>query len=426
MESRPTRRVSDDGFTLVEVIAAIVVLAILATGVAAVLSQSLQASRTSRQRVAAANLVAAQMDLIRNANSADLDIGTSASDSPPVDSTIYHLTQSVRWVSGPAALTDSCSGTGSTLYKSVAISATWPNMNGTQPVRSDTVVTPDIGDVGANAITIPIRVRDRDNVVEPGVSVTLTGTGVSTSQITDDFGCVVFADIPAGSYTATTTSTTSPATVNWQGASSNSVTVGSSVGGSWLSTTEFQWDTAASLTLTPTGPDSSHLVPPGVGAAIANTNLTSLNGSLYYATTPGSATASNLFPFSNGYESWAGSCADADPKASANNRNTPTIVAPGGSANVALTTQAVNVTVTMKSPKVNLGQTVVAVHGNDAGCPSGMTVTLGTTNAAGMVTAALPYGSWSFRVSSATPNTTWPTKALTPSATPTAVAVSAQ
>ncbi len=37
---------------------------------------------------------------------------------------------------------------------------------------------------------------------------------------------------------------------------------------------------------------------------------------------------------------------------------------------------------------------VTVSHAADSGCPSGATYTLGTTDAAGNLTAALPYGLW--------------------------------
>ena len=383
----------DDGFTLVEVIASMVVLAILATAVAVALAQSLQASRTSRQRVAAANLISQQMDLIRDAGAGALGIGVSSPTPVSVDGTLYSMTQTVRWVSGTSSATDSCSGTGTALFKSVSIAATWPSMAGTAPVRSDTVLAPDVADVNANAITIPIRVRNRDNVPVQGVAVQLNGGSVSASQITDAYGCVVFANIPASTYTATTTSSTTPPSVNWQGSSTNTMTVGTTVPGTWLTTTEFQWDSAATLMLTPTAPDVAHPLPIGLGATVTNTSLAT-PGYTTFSGGGASVNATNLFPFTNGYQTWAGTCADADPQVwSGGARATTTIVAPGGSANVPLATRAVNVTVAMKAPKSNNGQTVVAVHAPDAGCPAGMTLTLGTTTTnAGLAQAARPTG----------------------------------
>jgi len=38
---------------------------------------------------------------------------------------------------------------------------------------------------------------------------------------------------------------------------------------------------------------------------------------------------------------------------------------------------------------------VTVAHAADSGCPSGETYSLGTTDAAGNLTAALPYGLWS-------------------------------
>jgi hypothetical protein len=352
--------------------------------------------------VAAANVVAAQMDLIRDRPVSAVALGVTTLPTVTVDGVNYSVVQTVRWVSGPNAAADSCSGTGTSLYKSVSLSATWPNMSGVPPVRSDTVLSPDLGDVAASSITIPVRVRDRDNVVEPGVPVQLAGTGsnsgVNTTQITDSFGCVVFGNLPTGTYTATTISTGSPSTVNWQGATTNTLTgLGSSTGGTWLPTTEFQWDTAAALTLAPTAPDGQHPVPVGVGATVANTSLTT-PGRLPLSTNGSSVTANSLFPFASGYQAWAGTCADSDPQSNGGTRGAPATTNPGGAGTVPLTTRAVNVTVNGLPAG---SYPVQAYHLADStnGCTSAVTLSLGTaTPASKTVGAGMPFGTWYFGV----------------------------
>lgn len=393
----PSRTTNEDGFSLIEVIVSMVVLAILSSAVVLVLGQSMQASRTSKQRVVAANVVAAQMDLIRDKPVASLPVGVTTLPTVTVDGINYSIVQTVRWVPGPDAATDSCSGTGTSLYKTVQLVATWPNMSGAQPVRSDTVLTPDLGDVGSNSITIPIRVRDRNNNPEPGVAVQLAGGSVTTSQITDSYGCVLFGNVPAGTYTATTTSSGTPTSVNWQGNTTNTLTgLGTSVGGTWLPTTEFQWDTAAALTLTPTAPDNQHPVPAGVGATIANTSLTT-PGRLALPTTGSSVVDSTLFPFTSGYQAWAGTCADSDPQSNNGTRAAPATTNPGGTGSVALTTRAVNVTVTGNLPASG-SYSVQAYHPADSGC-SAQTLPLGAvSNTARTLGAGMPYGTWYFLV----------------------------
>ena len=408
MRTRRPRPQDEDGFTLIEVVAAIVVLGVLASAVVVVLAQSLEASRTSRQRVAAANVIAAQMDRIRNAGAAALAVGVTNPTPVDVDGTTYSLTQTVRWVSGPNNDTDSCAGTGTALFKSVSITAVWPDMVATKPVRSDTVLTPEVGDVDPTAITIPVRVRDRENLPREGVAVTLLGTpstataGVSLSQLTDNYGCVVFANVKAGNYTASTESSSTPPDVDWQGVD-HSVAVGSSTAGSWLATTEFQWDRSANLTLTPSAPDASHPVVPGIGATVAHTSLTTPGTKAFPATsTATSVTAANLFPFSDGYQSWAGACTDSDPQAwTGGARTGRTILSPGGTGIATVATRGVDVTAeTRRRPTATL--TVTAVHAADSGCPSGMDVSLGTVTNGGTVSVALPYGSWTFYATTGT------------------------
>lgn len=391
-------RARDAGFTLVEVLAAMVVLAILATSIMIVLGQSLQASRTSRQRVAAANLVAAQMDILRNAPVASLAVGSTTVMPAPVDGVQYTLNQTVRWSSSTAAETDTCSGPGTTLFKRVSITATWDAMGNVKPVRSDTVITPSIGDVNGNAITIPVRVRDSRNKPRPGVQVSLLkSASLVSAQFTDEYGCVVFANVTPGSYNATLTSSSSPATVDYQGAISHSESVGTSTAGTWLTTKDILWDTSATLTLTPTDADAQHKVPAGVGATIANTNFAGNPPQKAFAAAGASVSAAPLFPFTSGYDVWAGTCPDADPQQAGGGRASSPSLTPGGTLAINLKTQAVDVKATTAGGAAMPGRPVQALHAAAVGC-SAQTYDLGVTDAQGFAKFALPYGTWTFRV----------------------------
>lgn len=134
--------------------------------------------------------------------------------------------------------------------------------------------------------------------------------------------------------------------------------------------------------------------------------------------------ATGLFPYQSGYQVWGGRCADADPEGV--NSATGQPYYPGAQREPAVPTnpnettvtssvlKSVNVTVRNASNAVVPNAMVRAVHADDAGCPSGVTLTLGYTDATGLIKVALPYGSWQMQVEGRTPVTAWPTPLLSP------------
>ena len=58
---------------------------------------------------------------------------------------------------------------------------------------------------------------------------------------------------------------------------------------------------------------------------------------------------------------------------------------------------------------------IIATHAADNGCPTGLAYTVGTFSGPATPLVALPYGTWTFKVSGASPyGGTWPTVDLDP------------
>jgi hypothetical protein len=134
-----------------------------------------------------------------------------------------------------------------------------------------------------------------------------------------------------------------------------------------------------------------------------------------------------LYPYSSGYKPWAGDCLDADPEAQKADgsgpyypgatRDAPLNSAPGGTTTGILTLSTVRVQVNTFAGPAVVGATITAVHGNDNRCPIGETFTLpGVTDATGSLTSALPFGTWTFKVTGRLPKTVWPAPTLAPPA----------
>ncbi|HXY91247.1 MAG TPA: prepilin-type N-terminal cleavage/methylation domain-containing protein, partial [Acidimicrobiia bacterium] len=240
----------EHGFTIVELMVAIAIFAILMTAAALGMNGALNLTRNNRQRSVAANLAAQQMDSIAAEDFSQVPIGASPPTTQTVDSTVYTITQNSEWV-GPTTSTSDCSGgaNANPAYLRVTVTVTWPQMNGVLPVQNQTILTPPVGTYDANSGNIGVTVLDRNATPEANIPVTATDSaGNATTILTTPDGCAFFAYETPGTYTVTmsvagyvTDQGAQPAT------STVSVVAGSSV------QSQFSYDRAATLQLTLTG-----------------------------------------------------------------------------------------------------------------------------------------------------------------------------
>jgi prepilin-type N-terminal cleavage/methylation domain-containing protein len=377
------------GFTMIEVIVAILIFGILITSVATTQSSSLNLIRTDRHRSVAANLASEEMDTIRSTDFTDLVVGR-VEGTRDIDGVVYNVTRDSEWVLGDAQ-SGACDAPADAepRYLRVDVSVTWPVMSGVAPVTSNTIVTPPVGTYDEITGHIGVKVVDRDAAPVSGVTVTLAGPQTGSQTTTAD-GCAFFAFLPAGAYTA---SVSASGYVSDQGVATPvqpaSVAVGTTT--SLL----FQYDRAATLDLTLIGKDLGAPAPTDVWVTLANSHMLPTGFEAF----PGSGSPrqiTQLFPFVDGYEVWAGTCADAysgDP---------PLAVQPASVTAATILLPEVQVTVLQDlgggtfAPVPSLP--VQAVHVADGSCAAGESFSLGVTDAAGQLAFALPWGTWDVQV----------------------------
>jgi prepilin-type N-terminal cleavage/methylation domain-containing protein len=378
----------EHGFTMVEVLAAILIFGVLITGIATMQGTTLNLIRNNRHRSVAANLAAQEMDTVRSTAFTSLTVGLSETVRD-VDGVPYTVTRESEWIANDASAGACDAPQGSDpAFLRVTVSVSWPVMRGVEPAQAQTIVTPPVGTYDANSGHLAVRVVDRDGEPESGISIAIAGPQTS-SQVTSSDGCVFFAFLPAGAYTATATGT---GYVSDQFVASpeqpTTVTVGA------ISSLLFLYDRAATLNLSLIGKDAGAAAPSDVGITLFNTHILPATLKSF----PGSGTPrtiADLFPYADGYEAWAGTCADADPGGSA-----PLAVQPAGTTTATISMPEVRVQVTslgLPAP----GLQVDAAHAADTGCAAGESFAIGQTDAAGEITFALPYGTWDVLVSGA-------------------------
>jgi hypothetical protein len=203
--------------------------------------------------------------------------------------------------------------------------------------------------------------------------------------------------------------------VSDQGVASPSQTV-SVVAGTKSSLT-FQYDQSSTLNLTMVG-SSGGIVPTNLPISLGHTQLAP-NGKKVFTGTTNPRTIAGLFPYVAGYETWAGDCLDSDPEGV--NPSTGSAYYPGASraapigvvagstssGNVTMGTIQVQARTTTNAPRAGIALTFRADHAAETGgCGAAFYTATGTTDASGNLLVALPYGSWSVRLTSPTSTAT--------------------
>jgi prepilin-type N-terminal cleavage/methylation domain-containing protein len=437
---RPQAAEHDAGLSLVELMVAIVLFGLLATAVMTTLNYTINTTRNDRNRVAAATLAQRELEIVRNqfynaqqgqgpttiavnqvTNPSPLPGGT-AGQPLKVDGTEFTLVREAEWSNsaGGATASSPCEngGTNELSYLRVHVEVTWAKMGSIPPVTSDTLLTPPKGTYASDTGHIGVKVVDRDGQPQAGVPVTITGPASQTGSTSSD-GCAVFAFLPVGTYTVTMTDA---GFVNSKNEAAPSYPAGVQVGA--ITRLAVDYDEAATLEATIESPSGYASPDPNqVGLTLGNSALVP-SGRASYAGSGSTRTIGSLFPFAAGYEVWAGQCLDADPQFWGGQRDVLAAASPGQTTDVSVQLLPVDVLVT-RAGVPEPGKTVVARHvvagavGGDAGCPSGVTHTLGVTDTTGSLRTALPMGWWQFEVSGVPGATTFQAKLepSTPAAT---------
>lgn len=205
-------RTSESGVSLIEVIVAMMVFAIISVGVAYSLLSAFTMTGDSRSRAVASNLAAQEIDLDRSTG----DIFSLQSTEPGRDKqvqvpagtgVVYSIKRTAVMVYATGGDVDcNASAASSILYKRVRVSVTWPNMIG-QPVVADTVIAPK-SKISVDTLgTILVSTRSAAGTPVSGIGVTVTPDPGSVPTATDAMGCSYVLKVPAGTYTVTASRT---------------------------------------------------------------------------------------------------------------------------------------------------------------------------------------------------------------------------
>ncbi|WP_108665587.1 type IV pilus modification PilV family protein [Euzebya rosea] len=390
-----TERHADDGVSLVEVIVAISILAVVLTGTASALISSSAATRDSRDRSVGTNIAVEQLSALQAVPFTSLVIGRTTS-TVVVDGITYSVTIDLDYVDVESGAGTSCSASstpGADLDYVVAdISVSWPRATG-GPATTSSIITPGVGDLDPDKGQIAVTVLDRDAAgaafrnVRYAAQSPASGFG---SQRTTSRGCAYFVNVAPGQYDV---SLDDSGYVDFEGNQLSQQTT--SVAASTTAPLEFIYDEAASIRVTPVpavGAPASPLVAPGQGYTVTNTYL----GTDQRKEFPGTGhprVVDGLFPFDAGYGLYAGLCPAAAPVANGAPDTPVAAVDPGDRTDSNLAMHVARIT----GPP---GGTVRAFM-DDTAASCTETLEFGTMPANGQLYVLMPYGPWRVSVGTA-------------------------
>ena len=192
-----SRADSDDGVTLIEVMVAMFIFALISMGVLYTLVQSMTFVKDSNARSAATNLAAQEIDRAR----AVADVFTLGDDTyqTMVGGRTFNVVRTSRWVSNLAQDVPCGAGGGSLQYKKINVVVSWPGMLNAG-VRADTLLAPTSRISEPDRATILVSVINEANVGIKDVTITVTPSIGAASLKTDSQGCAYLLKVVPGTY----------------------------------------------------------------------------------------------------------------------------------------------------------------------------------------------------------------------------------
>ncbi|WP_196804452.1 prepilin-type N-terminal cleavage/methylation domain-containing protein [Cellulomonas sp. URHD0024] len=260
---------ADGGFSLIELVVAMVILGMMSIAIIGVIMNSQAQGVSNRNRVAAANLAAREIDMVREQFTRDslqpqlvADAGTQVNPHPLpgqtagqpllVDGQKYTVTRTVAWnITGGASTP--CDGGGLVSYPTlkVIVSVTWPNMKPAKPVRTSAALAPRKDDsIGGNNGYVAVKVVTAAGLPQPDVNVTVTSPSETKNVVTDTSGCAVAQVAPAvGAGTTYAAKVSNAGYVDLTGNPAPTKAVGLVARGQLNNSVSFAYDAGATLRL---------------------------------------------------------------------------------------------------------------------------------------------------------------------------------
>jgi type II secretory pathway pseudopilin PulG len=411
---------NDDGMGILEVVFALIIFMVVATGIAYSAISSLRLSSDSEARVIATNLAASEIDSAR-ANGDPLTL-FDATRVVRVDNLDYTVRRQVEWVDSTGT-TSGCTGTGALQFKAVDVKVDWSTkLAATSPVRSNTLIAPVTRINDPSYGTLLVSVLSAAGTGMAGIPVAVaqtTGGAPVVMSNTDADGCSYAFGVTPGTYTVTLSKAqyisndqlTAPVKKNVEIKAGNTVSA------------PFQYDLAGTfnLKMANTSTATGIRFPYDLTSTFVNTYGVSI-----FATpvVTGNTSPVKAHPFATGYAAFAGrfssptaasgstpadlGCLAPDPTTwaagsagavavKAGERAASSKADPGASTDLNVPMGVVTFKYTGATGRYLNAQTVSPPAGSgNPGCLNGLTYRYAMSLTSGSTySVALPFGSWS-------------------------------
>jgi prepilin-type N-terminal cleavage/methylation domain-containing protein len=397
----------DGGFTIIEVMVAMMIFALIFLGVAYSTVTTLRMTADTVSREAAANLAAAEIDAVRQVGDPFEVINTSYTKT--VNGTEYTVKRKTGWVSA-SGTTEGCgTGTGTLQYKRVNVTVSWTGqLKNASSARADTILAPNtrLNDPSYGSILVSVRGANGEGASGVAVSVTpaASGGGSALAQqpaATDSDGCSYAFLVSPGAYKV---AVSRAGYIDNTQSTAPQVSVAVAAGGA--AAASFQYDAAATYSVAYAGTAAP---APKLPDSLPTTFFSSAG----VFTRNAASAAVTLHPFASGYSAIAGeylapngalpACVSVDPSSwpgaavngkslAAGAREPAIAAAPGGAASLAVPMG--RIVVQAGSADMRIVSASSTVPSGDPGCGVATTHTYSSLPTTGTVMLAAPYGSW--------------------------------
>ncbi len=379
------------GFGLIEVIVSALLVVLVSSGVYLGLDAASATSGINKHRSVATYIAQQDQDRMRAMAVTELS-NYRATSSQTVGNVAYTIASAASWITDGTGAASCTSGSAQANYLRISSTVTWSGMT-IKPVSIESIVAPPSGSFGTNQGSLAVQVRDRNGVGVPGVSVSLSGPQ-AYADTTNAQGCVLWGYLPVGSYTV---GLSKSGFVDPAGVAQPSKPAG--VVGESTATLAFDYDAggqAQAVYQTLTGAGGTPIPANGTSFTLVTSHQSVPLGPYGDGQPHSTFPSTPVFPYSDPYAAYAGSCAGADPNAYGQPQQFVT-VAPGGLTSVTLREPPIDLKVIYNgSPEQGATAKLTATG---AGCSA---VTTRTTGIDGFLTDhAFPYGPYNVCVQDA-------------------------
>lgn len=353
----------EDGFVIIEVLVSALILAMVAGAVLALITATTHSAASERNHSVAYGLAQEDQARLRTMRLSSLN-----QVFPPrtveVGGTKFEVRSVGRFVNNSSGTRSCSSGEASADY--VEISSTVSSATLLNPVSIRSVVAPSNGSLDPSHGTLAIQASNGAGKPVSGVTASISGPTSATGS-TGEEGCVIFADIPAGTYRLTTGG---GGLINREGLTSetlNSVSVPASA----TQQISVYWDLAGQIapSFLYAEPGNPTLQTAAIDSMMVFNSEGGKPAALYgspgtYPPSP-ALEAKTAYPFAAPWAAYAGSCIKDLPEPSSSPAIANFQVKPGVRATPPIQVPALSALVTYEGGKV-IGATVALT---DTKCP---------------------------------------------------------